>query len=93
MPRDFRSKPGEPVTLHFDLAEMQVFSDDENVALGKTVTAEETAKAEGWAPEFLVDGFSSRSGLISYGEYLTGLANRGRLDPRRSGAVRDSAAA
>ncbi|MCB1237781.1 MAG: hypothetical protein KDM91_22135 [Verrucomicrobiae bacterium] len=68
-----------PGPMAFALAEMQVFSDDENVALGKTVTAEETAKAEGWAPEFLVDGFSSRSGLISYGEYLTGLANRGRL--------------
>lgn len=25
MPRDFRSRPGEPVTLHFDLAEIQVF--------------------------------------------------------------------
>ena len=25
MPRDFRAKPGEPVTLHFDLSEIQVF--------------------------------------------------------------------
>ena len=28
MPRDFRAKLGEPVTLHFDLSEIQVFDPD-----------------------------------------------------------------
>jgi ABC-type sugar transport system ATPase subunit len=28
MPRDFRAKPGAPVSLHFDLAEIQVFDPD-----------------------------------------------------------------
>ncbi|MDF1656959.1 MAG: histidine kinase [Verrucomicrobiales bacterium] len=65
--------------LGFELAEIRVFSDTENVALGQPVNAAHTFKNSQWAPEFLVDGYSSRRNLVSYGEWLSDLDKRNRL--------------
>lgn len=65
--------------LSFDLAELRVFSGTENVAFGNPVTAVHTAKSADWAPNFLVDGYSSRRNLVSYGEWLSDLDKRNRL--------------
>lgn len=65
----------------FALAEMQVYSGNQNVALGKRVQAKDSLagpSAVGWAPEFLVDGFGSRGRLIEYPHYLDLIGNRGQ---------------
>jgi len=71
-----------PARIAFELAEMIVFSDNENVALGKTVSASHAIRSEGWAPEYLVDGYSSRRKLVSYQEWLSGIDKRNRLVSR-----------
>ena len=65
--------------IAFELAEIRVFSGTENVALGQPVNAVHTIKNSQWAPEFLVDGYSSRRNLVSYGEWLSDLDKRNRL--------------
>jgi signal transduction histidine kinase len=67
----------------FALAEVQAYSGGENVALGKAVQASDVTDrpdASGWAPEFVVDGFSSRHRLIEYPEYLALIERRGELE-------------
>lgn len=68
--------------IAFDLAELRVFSGTENVALRRPVTAVHPAKNAEWAPAFLVDGYSSRRNLVSYGEWLSDLDKRNRLARR-----------
>ena len=50
------------------LAEMQVYSGGENLALGATVVASDILMVEHlldvWHPKYLVDGFSSQNQLI-----------------------------
>ncbi len=66
--------------MMFELAELQVFSEFQNVSTGKTVTALSPASNGGkWAPEYLVDGFSSRRKLVSYQEWLSELEHRNNL--------------
>lgn len=65
--------------LSFALAEMQVFSEDQNVALGKKVTAEESVEEHGWSRQALVDGFSSRNNLPKLSEWLEDLSTRANL--------------
>jgi signal transduction histidine kinase len=69
----------EASRLGFELAELRVFSGTENVALGRPVNAVHMIKNSEWAPEFLVDGYSSRRNLVSYGEWLSDLDKRNRL--------------
>jgi signal transduction histidine kinase len=67
----------------FALAEVQAYSGGENVALGKAVqvsSVTDKLDATGWAPEFVVDGFSSRHQLIEYPEYLDLIERRGELE-------------
>ena len=67
----------------FALAEVQAYSGGENVALGKAVQVSgvtDKPDATGWAPEFVVDGFSSRHRLIEYPEYLELIERRGELE-------------
>ncbi len=70
--------------LHnFTLAELQVYVDNENVALGKPVTAKdavERPESTRWAPEFVVDGFTSRHPLVELPEYLTLVERRSTLE-------------
>ena len=68
-----------PARISFDLAELIVYSGIQNVAAGKAVTAMHPLKILNWAPEFLVDGYSSRRNLVSYETWLTDLVKRNRL--------------
>lgn len=70
----------------FALAEVQVYSGGKNVALGKRVTAKDITDkpaSAGWAPEFVVDGFSSKYRLIEYPQYLDLLGQRATLQCER----------
>jgi signal transduction histidine kinase len=76
---DPRLKPSQ-----FALAEFQVYSGDSNVALDATVTVshvptDEEDKAV-WAPEYLVDEFSSRARLLEYPVWLDHLKKRRRIE-------------
>jgi signal transduction histidine kinase len=71
--------PKQPVKISFDLAELTVYSGTTNVSEGKPVTAPHAAVAPRWNPEYLVDNFSSRRNLLSYGEWLSNLDKRSRL--------------
>lgn len=71
--------PTQPTRIGFELAELMVFSENENVARGMPVTALHPDISDEWKPEFLVDGFSSRRNLLSYGEWLSNLDKRSRL--------------
>jgi signal transduction histidine kinase len=65
----------------YGLAEIQAYSGDTNVALGKPVTAsDEASSGTGWSPAFATDGFSSRHRLIEIPEYLDLIARRGKLE-------------
>jgi len=71
----------------FALAEVQAYSMGENVALSKTVQVSDMTNkpdAAGWAPEYMVDGFSSRHRLIEYPEYFDLIERRGELERKRA---------
>lgn len=68
-----------PGPLSFALAEMQVYSENQNMALGKTVTAEESVEKNNWSKAALVDGFGSRTGLAELPDWLSALAKRASL--------------
>jgi len=73
---------GSDNQVGFALAEVQAYSDGENVALGQAVTARDMAdnsESASWAPGFVTDGFTSRHRLIDYPEYLDLIERRGRL--------------
>ncbi len=66
----------------FSLAEMQVWSGGENIALGKPVTALDRfndPQFPRWQPEFLVDGFNSKNRIINDAEWIAGLTRRGEI--------------
>jgi signal transduction histidine kinase len=66
----------------FALAEMQVWSSGENIALGAAVTALDRfddALYPRWQPEFLVDGFNSKNRILNDAEWIAGLARRREL--------------
>lgn len=65
--------------LSFALAEMQIFSENQNVATGKLVTAEESVEGNGWSRKALVDGYGSRNQLSDFPEWLEALSTRGEL--------------
>ena len=75
------------------LAELQVYSGNVNVASGKEVTASEPAEQsvqkidakseeQSWAPEWLVDGFTSRTRLQEYPAWLEKVEDRRRIELR-----------
>ena len=71
----------------FALAELQAYAGDQNVALGKSVRVKDAADNPGstrWAPQFLVDGFTSRHRLIELPEYLELIERRGKLVKEQS---------
>ncbi|MEM0895789.1 MAG: ATP-binding protein [Verrucomicrobiota bacterium] len=71
------------------LAEMQVFEDGENVALGAKVTASDVFDVERfldvWRPEYLVDGYSSQNRLIRLEDWLDGLDERREVETQIAG--------
>jgi signal transduction histidine kinase len=70
--------------LHnFALAELQAYSGNENVALGKPVTTKDAADrpdSTRWKPEFAVDGFTSRHPLVEVPEHLELIGRRAALE-------------
>jgi signal transduction histidine kinase len=58
------------------LAEMQVWSGDENVALRQPVAALDAEESAGWSRAALVDGFTSRAEIRDWPEWLRGLSLR-----------------
>lgn len=75
----FVAERRQPGPLSFALAEMQIFSENQNVALGKKVSAEESVEENGWSKQALVDGFGSRNRLADFPEWLEALSTRGDL--------------
>ena len=68
----------------YGLAEIQAYSGDRNVALGREVAASDaTVDDPRWSPDHLTDGFSSRHRLIEIPEHLELIARRGRLETER----------
>lgn len=64
------------------LAEIQIFTDGNNLAQGAKVTASDRFTGERWAPEYLTDGYSSRHPLMDWQEHLRGLDQRRILERR-----------
>ncbi len=72
----------------FSLAEMGVYSEGRNVALGARVTSPEPTPGPMFAPEFLVDGRSSSGRLLEQRDWLNSLARRGELEEARESVQR-----
>lgn len=82
------------ITPHYlALAEIQVYSDDVNVALDTDVTAsdpaepvnekgDDTDEEQSWSPEWLVDEFTSRTRLLEYPVWLDKLETRRSMELR-----------
>ncbi len=68
----------------FALSEMQVWSGDINVALGKEVSAFDSIEGMGWSRSALVDGFTSRAEILDLGEWLLGLSQRREITQKMS---------
>ncbi len=66
----------------FALAEMQVWSGDRNVALGRPVTAFDSIEDKGWSRAALVDGFTSRANIVEWAPWITGLSQRRETQQR-----------
>ena len=64
----------------YALSEIQVYSGNENVALGKHVVASDSSEEVGWYPTAVVDGFTSRHRIIELPSYLDLIGRRGELE-------------
>ncbi len=74
----------------FALAEVEAYAGEENVALGKRVIVSDVPEGgdfERWAPEYLVDGHSSRAELVAWRHYFRSLDERQKLEREQSGLV------
>ena len=66
--------------MEYAFAELQVFSENQNVALGKSVRGYHPKNGDGFDETFLVDGFSSRYNLVSYQSWVSDLEQGIELD-------------
>lgn len=64
------------------LAELQVWSGQENLALGRSVVALNEDESAGWSRAALVDGFTSRAEILDWPGWLRGLSERGETARR-----------
>ena len=71
--------PQKPERINFDLAELVVYSGTRNVADGQPIMAPHAVTSGNWKPSYLVDNFTSRRNLLSYGEWLSNLDKRSNL--------------
>ncbi len=62
------------------LAEMQVWSEGRNIAIGKGVTAADSTEGAGWSEAALVDGFTSSANIVDWPAWLAGLSRRRELE-------------
>jgi signal transduction histidine kinase len=60
----------------FALSEIQIFSGGENVALGASVSAQNSLENTEWGRAFLTDGYTSQRQALPWPEHVTGLARR-----------------
>ncbi|HSI63743.1 MAG TPA: sensor histidine kinase [Candidatus Saccharimonadia bacterium] len=60
----------------FALSELQVWSGDTNVAMGKPVSAFDSTDEKGWSNAALVDGFTSQANILDWPDWLAGLSHR-----------------
>jgi signal transduction histidine kinase len=65
-----------PGALSFALAELQVFSENTNVAMAKEVSASDSLEEGQWSKKFLVDDCSSRHRLTSIMSWLEAMDRR-----------------
>jgi signal transduction histidine kinase len=63
----------------FALAEVQVYADGKNIALGASVSASDPGDEPGWSPATLTDGFSYEQRLVELPEWLRLIEKRGQL--------------
>lgn len=64
----------------FALAELQVWSGGQNVALGRPVTSSDSTEVEGWEKGALVDGYASVADIVDWPYWLEGLSKRRELE-------------
>jgi signal transduction histidine kinase len=60
----------------FALAEMQVWSNGRNVALGQAVTALDSIEISAWSRRLLVDDFNSQGRIVKFTDWLRDLSRR-----------------
>lgn len=77
------------------IAEMQVWSDEKNIAAGSDVSASDSTEKSGWSRAALVDGFTSSADIVPWPAWLAGLSKRREvthqlalLDARRESIMR-----
>lgn len=61
------------------MAEMQVWSEGKNIALGCDVNSPDTTERDGWSRAALVDGFASSADIVDWPEWLAALSQRREL--------------
>lgn len=61
------------------MAEMQVWSEGKNIALGCDVNSPDTTERDGWSRAALVDGFASSAEIVDWPEWLAALSQRREL--------------
>lgn len=76
----------------FALAEMEVWSGEENVARGRPVVALDADETDGWTRAALVDGFTSRADILDWPAWLRGLSERRDATQRLAAIERRQAA-
>lgn len=66
------------------LAEMQVWSGDENVAPGSTVLSPDSTDKDGWSRAALVDGFASGADIVDMNSWVLGLSKRREMEQEQA---------
>jgi signal transduction histidine kinase len=73
----------------FALAEVEVYSGQQNMAAGAAVTAGDSRESGIWSTRFVTDGFTSQRNVMTWPEYVTGLDRRRELETTVRGLVAD----
>jgi signal transduction histidine kinase len=71
----------------FALAEVEVYSGQQNMAAGAVVTAGDSRESGIWSTRFVTDGFTSQRNVMTWPEYVTGLDRRRELESTVRGLV------
>ncbi len=77
------------------IAEIQAYHKGVNVAFGKKVSVSDQIAKPGharWSPQYVVDGFSSSSGLVEPPNYIDSIISRGALEDERNQLISRQAA-
>ena len=62
------------------LSEVQIFSGGQNVALGASVSAQNSLENTEWGKAFLTDGFTSQRNALPWTDYVSGLSRRREIE-------------